>query len=92
MKQLFDKYYLDTDSLNYIIMESHVTKKGEKTFKTSSNAFHGTLASVIKSLKERVVRENITSKNADEIIRQLVDINNLIVDNDIMSVKKESKR
>ena len=63
MIKLTNKYYLDTDSYNYILIEKTIVQKedsknyGKETFKNI--AYYGNVESLYAGLIEREIKENV---------------------------------
>ena len=73
MIKLTNKYYLDTDSCNYILMEKSIVQKedsknyGNETFKNIG--YYGSLESLKISLIEKEIKDNLDLlNNIDKII------------------------
>lgn len=77
MKKLNEKYYLDTDSLNYILLEKSIIQKedsnnyGKDTFKNVG--YYGTLKHLKQSLIEKEIKEDIDLLNNIDKIIELID-------------------
>lgn len=73
MIKITDRYYLDSDSLQYILIErSVVQKEGSKNYgaeKFSNIGYYSTLESLKKSLLEKEIKENLELlNNIDKVI------------------------
>lgn len=73
MLKINEKYYIDSDSLQYILMEKTIVQKadsknyGKEMFKNIG--YYGTLESLKKSLLEKEIKDNIKLlNNIDKII------------------------
>jgi len=73
MLKINEKYYLDSDSLQYILIEKNIVAKkdskncGKETFKNIG--YYGTLESLKKSLLEKEIKDNLDLlNNIDKII------------------------
>ena len=74
-----EKYYIDSDSCNYILIEKHVIQDkksknyGKETFKNI--AYYGTIESLYKGLIEKELKENINLlNNIEQIISIKADL------------------
>ena len=77
MKQLSENYYLDSDSLQYMLKEKHVyvTGKniGEEYFDTIG--YYGNLEHLYKGLCEHVIKCDLTYlENIEKIIKLIKEI------------------
>ena len=73
MIKITDRYYLDSDSLQYILIErSVVQKEGSKNYgaeKFSNIGYYSTLESLKQSLLEKEIKENLELlNNIDKVI------------------------
>lgn len=73
MIKITDRYYLDSDSLQYILVErSVVQKEGSKNYgaeKFSNIGYYSTLESLKQSLLEKEIKENLELlNNIDKVI------------------------
>lgn len=73
MLKINEKYYLDSDSVQYILIEKSIVKKeksknyGKETFKTVG--YYGTLESLKVALLEKEIKENLELlNNIDRVI------------------------
>lgn len=73
MLKINEKYYLDSDSLQYILIEKSVVQKedsenyGKETFKNVG--YYGTLELLKQSLLEKEIKDNIELLNSiDKVI------------------------
>ncbi len=73
MIKITDKYYLDSDSCNYILIEKSIVKKedsknyGTETFKNI--AYYGNIEGLYNGIIEKEIKENIELlNNIDKII------------------------
>lgn len=73
MLKINEKYYLDSDSLQYILIEKSVVQKedsenyGKETFKNVG--YYGTLELLKQSLLEKEIKDNIELlNNIDKVI------------------------
>ena len=73
MIKITDKYYLDSDSCNYILIEKSIVKKedsknyGTETFKNI--AYYGNIEGLSNGIIEKEIKENIELlNNIDKII------------------------
>lgn len=73
MLKINEKYYLDSDSLQYILIEKGVVQKedsenyGKETFKNVG--YYGTLEGLKQSLLEKEIKDNIELlNNIDKVI------------------------
>lgn len=73
MIKITDKYYLDSDSCNYILIEKSIVQKedsknyGTETFKNI--AYYGNIESLYNGIIEKEIKENIELlNNIDKII------------------------
>ena len=73
MITITDKYYLDSDSCNYILIEKSIVKKedsknyGTETFKNI--AYYGNIEGLYNGIIEKEIKENIELlNNIDKII------------------------
>lgn len=77
MIKITDKYYLDSDSCNYILIEKSIVKKedsknyGTETFKNI--AYYGNIESLYNGIIEKEIKENIELLNN---IDKIIDIKN----------------
>ena len=73
MIKITDRYYLDSDSLQYILVErSVVQKEGSKNYGTekfSNIGYYSTLESLKQSILEKEIKENLELlNNIDKVI------------------------
>lgn len=73
MIKITDRYYLDSDRLQYILIEkSVVQKEGSKNYgaeKFSNIGYYSTLESLKQSLLEKEIKENLELlNNIDKVI------------------------
>ena len=67
MIKITDKYYLDSDSCNYILIEKSIVKKedsknyGTETFKNI--AYYGNIEGLYNGIIEKEIKENIELLN-----------------------------
>lgn len=86
MIKITDKYYLDSDSCNYILIEKSIVKKedsknyGTETFKNV--AYYGNIESLYNGLIEKEIKENIDFINNIEKI--------IAIKSEIKKVKNEN--
>ena len=73
MLKINEKYYLDSDSLQYILIEKSIVKKedsknyGKETFKNVG--YYGTLEVLKQALLEKEIKDNIELlNNIDKVI------------------------
>lgn len=73
MLKINEKYYLDSDSVQYILMEKSTVKKedsknyGKEAFKTVG--YYGTLESLKVALLEKEIKDNLELlNNIDRVI------------------------
>ena len=77
MIKLTNKYYLDTDSCNYILMEKSIVQKedsknyGKETFKNI--AYYGNIEGLYNGIIEKEIKENIEILNN---IEKIIEIKN----------------
>ena len=75
MIKITDKYYLDTDSCNYILIERSIVKDeksknyGKEVFKNI--AYFGSLEGLYNGIIEREIKENIELLNNIEKVIKL---------------------
>lgn len=75
MIKITDKYYLDSDSCNYILLEKHIVQDekcktyGKEVYKNV--AYYGSVRSLYNGLIEREIKENIELLNNIEKIIEL---------------------
>lgn len=83
MIKITDKYYLDTDSCNYILIEKSIVQKedsknyGKETFKNI--AYYGTIENLYNGLIEKEIKENVELLNN---IEKVIEIKNEILSGD----------
>lgn len=67
MLKITDKYYLDSDNCNYILIEKTIVQKedsknlGKEVFKNI--AYYGNIESLYKGIIEKEIKENIELLN-----------------------------
>lgn len=77
MLKITNRYYLDTDSCNYILMEKTIVQKedsknyGKEVFKNI--AYYGSVESLYKGIIEKEIKENIELLNNIEKIIEIKD-------------------
>lgn len=69
MIKITDEYYLDKDSIQFIVKEKYVNKKGEEKFKDI--AFCGNLKDVKSFLFTKEIRKDLTILENVELCIQL---------------------
>lgn len=69
MIKITDEYYLDKDSIQFIVKEKYVNKKGEEKFKDI--AFCGNLKDVKNFLYTKEIRKDLTILENVELCIQL---------------------
>lgn len=69
MIKITDEYYLDKDSIQFIVKEKYVNKKGEEKFKDI--AFCGNLKDVKNFLFAKEIRKDLTIMENVELCIQL---------------------
>lgn len=75
MIKITDKYYLDTDSCNYILMERSIVKDekskncGKEVFKNI--AYFGSIENLYNGIIEREIKENVELLNNIEKVIEL---------------------
>lgn len=83
MIKITDKYYLDTDSCNYILIEKSIVQKedsknyGKETFKNI--AYYGTIENLYNGLIEKEIKENVELLNN---IEKVIEMKNEILSGD----------
>ena len=83
MNKITDKYYLDTDSCNYILIEKSIVQKedsknyGKETFKNI--AYYGTIENLYNGLIEKEIKENVELLNN---IEKVIEMKNEILSGD----------
>jgi hypothetical protein len=82
MKKITDKYYLDSDSLNYILMEKHTYEKGKNIGEDyyTNVGYYGSLKYLYKTLIELEIKENLdlldNIKNIVDLIEKIEEVEN----------------
>lgn len=75
MLKINEKYYLDTDACNYILIEKNIVKDetsknyGKETFKNI--AYYNNLESLYKGIIEKEIKSNVELLNNIESIIEL---------------------
>ncbi len=78
MLKINEKYYIDSDSCNYILLEKSIVKDeksknyGKEVYKNV--AYYGNVKSLYKGLIEKEIKENIELLNNIEKIIELKEI------------------
>ena len=75
MKKLSDKYYLDSDSCNLVLLEKMIVEKGENKGKDyyKTIGYYGNLKSLYKSIIEKEIKIDLDLLDNIEKIVKLID-------------------
>ena len=75
MKKLNEKYYLDSDSCNLILIKKNITEKGENKGKEyyKNIGYFGNLKSLYKEIIEREIKMDLELLNNIEKITKMID-------------------
>jgi hypothetical protein len=75
MKKINENYYLDSDSLNYILMEKKTYEKGkhigEEYFENIG--FYGTISGLYQSLVEKEIKDDLGMIENIKQVKELIE-------------------
>jgi hypothetical protein len=84
--QLYDVYYLRTTRRNIVLSVIRFNEKTNQHY-VSEETYYGTMELLLNKLKELTVKDNMIKKGFSYCISELTHINNLIKQNDLLSIK-----